>query len=92
MEAHPAPEVSHLFFIWMNTRKIKKVVEGLLVGVAAFLLASIAFWSFQEAVYNPLVEAITRLLGDGYATYLLLLVASSLILVFILKRKLPFTR
>jgi len=79
----------------MSKRKLKKAgrrLESLVTGVLAFILASIAFWSFQKAVYEPLVEWLIGLLGEGIGAYLLLLIASSVILVFILKRKLPFVK
>jgi len=31
-------------------------------GVLAFILASIEFWSFEKAVFDPLVDLLTRLL------------------------------
>ena len=75
-----------------HVRKTGRTVRSLVLGVTAFILASIAFWSFQEAVYKPLVELITRILGKGLQTHLFLLVVCSLILVYVLKRQLPFTR
>jgi len=53
-------------------------------------MASIAFWSFQKAVYEPLVEWLKGLLGEGIGANLVLLIGSNLILVVIFKRKLPF--
>ena len=73
-------------------RRAKKRLEALVTGIIAFLLASIAFWSFQEAVYEPLVNSLVDLLGEGPHTYMLLLVVSSLILSLLLKRKLPFVK
>ncbi len=72
--------------------RISRKLEAIITGIIAFILASIAFWSFEKAVFNPLVGWLTGLLGESYQTYLLLLIVSSIILVFILKRKLPFTK
>ena len=71
-------------------RRYKRMVENLALGVVAFILASIAFWSFKEALYNPIVNGIVLFFGDSPLVYLVLLVLSSLILVLVLKRNLPY--
>ena len=79
----------------MSRRKLSRAgrrLEALVTGVLAFILASIAFSSFQKAIYEPLVNWLTGFLGEGIGAYLILLIASSSILVFILKRKLPFVK
>ncbi len=73
-------------------RRAEKRLEALVTGVLAFILASIAFWSFQKAIYEPLVNWLTGFLGEGIGAYLILLIVSSVFLVFILKRKLPFVK
>ena len=72
-------------------RKYRRLIENLAIGVVAFILASIAFWSFKEAIYNPIVDGIVLLFGESPLVYLVLLVVSSLVLVLVLKRKLPYT-
>ena len=67
-------------------KKLRKVIAGFFV----FLLATLAFFSFEEAIFNPLVNWMVALGGSPY-TYWLILVISCMMLVYVFRRELPFT-
>ncbi len=64
----------------------------ILKGVIIFILASLALWSFQDAVFTPLRDWLTQVLGGGREATWMILLVSCLLLVYIFKEKLPFSR
>ena len=67
---------------------LKKVATGIIV----FILAALAFFSFEQAVFMPLVNCITALFDGSPFTFWVILIVSCFLLVYIFKKELPFTR
>ena len=65
-------------------------LEKTAMAFAAFVLAGLALFSFEKAVFKPLIGLLVSWFGDRPETYWLLLVLSCFILVFLLGRRLPF--
>ena len=68
-------------------KKALKVVVGFII----FILAGMALFSFEEAVFNPIINGIVGIFGDSWVTYLAILVFSCVALVYIFGKDLPFS-
>ena len=66
--------------------------EKLTIGLASFILAGMALFSFEKAIFTPIMNTVILYLGDQWLSYVLILIASSIILVYVLGKRLPFTK